>query len=69
MGTDLLEFAVLEVADVVSGKKNFTTAAKTVKRQTLEKQYGVGRRKRNIPVKNFKRSSRSRKDILTKIAN
>ena len=27
---DLLEFAVPEVADVVSGKKNFKTAAKSV---------------------------------------
>ena len=32
VGADLLEFAVPEVADVVSGKKNFTTAAKSVGR-------------------------------------
>ena len=37
-GADLLEFAVPEVADVVSGKKNFKTAAKSVGRQTLRKQ-------------------------------
>ena len=30
MGGDLLEFAVPEVADVVSGKKNFKTATKSV---------------------------------------
>ena len=30
VGVDLLEFAVPEVADVVSGKKNFKTAAKSV---------------------------------------
>ena len=30
VGADLLEFAVPEVADVVSGKKNFKTAAKSV---------------------------------------
>ena len=38
VGADLLEFAVPEVADVVSGKKNFKTAAKSVGRQTLRKQ-------------------------------
>ena len=81
---DLLEFAVPEVADVVSGKKNFKTAAKSVGRQTLRKQMGEGSRravgsasvrqagskqKRCIPVKSLKRSSRSRKDIFTNIAN
>ena len=30
VGADLLEFAVPEVADVNSGKKNFETAAKSV---------------------------------------
>ena len=49
-GADLLEFAVPEVADVVSGKKNFKTAAKIVGRQTLRKQLGGGKRKRSIPV-------------------
>ena len=68
-GADLLEFAVPEVADVVSGKKNFKTAAKSVGRQTLRKQLGGGKQKRSIPVKNLKRSSRSRKDIFTNIAN
>ena len=66
---DLLEFAVPEVADVVSGKKNFKTAAKNVGRQTLRKQLGGGKQKRSIPVKNLKRSSRSRRDIFTNIAN
>ena len=84
MGADLLEFAVLEVADVVSGKKKFKTAAKSVGRQTLRKQLGEGSRravgsasvrqagskqKTSIPVKSLKRSSRSRKDIFTNIAN
>ena len=59
VGADLLEFAMPEVADVVSGKKNFKTAAKSVGRQTLRKQPGGGRQKRSIPVKNLKRSSRS----------
>ena len=84
VGADLLEFAVPEVADVVSGKKNFKTAAKSVGRQTLRKQLREGSRrrkgtegvrqagskqKRSIPVKSLKRSSRTRKDIFTNIAN
>ncbi len=69
MGADLLEFAVPEVADVVSGKKFFKTAAKSVGRQTLRKQLEGGKQKRSIPVKSLKRSSRSRKDIFTNIAN
>ena len=35
VGADLLEFAVPEVADVVSGKKIIKTAAKSVGRQTF----------------------------------
>ena len=69
VGADLLEFAVPEVADVVSGKKNFKNAAKNVGRQTLRKQFGGGKQKRSIPVKNLKQSSRSRRDIFTNIAN
>ena len=68
VGADLLEFAVPEVADVASGKKNFKTAAKSVGRQTLRKQLGGGKQKRSIPIKSLKRSSRSRKDIFTNIA-
>ena len=69
VGADSLELAVPEVADVVSGKQNFKTAAKSVGRQTLRKQLGGGRQKRSIPVKNLKRSSRSRRDIFINIAN
>ena len=69
VGADLLEFAVPEVADVVSGKKNFKTADKNVGRQTLRKKLGGGKQKRSIPVKSLKRSSRSRRDIFTNIAN
>ena len=69
VSADLLEFAVPEVVDVVSGKKSFKTAAKSVGRQTLRKQLGGGKQKRSIPVKNLKRSSRSRRDISTKFAN
>ena len=69
VGADLLEFAVPEVADVVSGQKNFKTAAKSVGRQTLRRELGGGKQKRSIPVKSLKRSSWSRKDIFTYIAN
>ena len=69
VGADLLEFAVPEVADVVSGKKSFKTAAKSVGRQTLRKQLGGGKQKTSIPAKNLKRSSRSRRDIFTNIAD
>ena len=69
VGADLLEFAVPEVADVFSRKKNFKTAAKNVGRQTLRKQLGGGKQKRNIPVKSLKRSSWSRRDVFTNFAN
>ena len=69
VGADFLEFVVPEVVDVGSGKKNFKTAAKSVGRQTLRKQLGSAKQKKSIPVKSLKRSSRSRKDISTKIAN
>ena len=69
VGAGLLEFAVPEVADVVRGRKEFKTAAKSVGRQTLMKQLGGDRQKRSIPVKNLKRSSRSRRDIFFNVAN
>ena len=50
-------------------EKKIKTAAKSVGRQTLRKQPGGGRQKRNIPVKNLKRSSRSRRYIFSNIAN
>ena len=42
VGADLLEFAVPENAEVVSGRKKFKTAAMSVGRQTLRKQLGSG---------------------------
>ena len=42
VGADLLQFAVPEVADVVSCGKNFKTAAKSVGGQTLRKQLNSG---------------------------
>ena len=71
VGADLLEFAVPEIAEVVSGRKNFKTAAKSVGKQTLRKQLGEGSRskqRRIIPTKSTKQSSRSRRDIFTNIS-
>ena len=80
IGADLLEFAVPEIAEVVSGRKNIKTAAKNVRRQTLRKQLGEGSRKctggsrkrsvsRVIPTKPAKQTSRSRRDIFTNISH
>ena len=80
VGADLLEFAVPEIGEVISGRKNFKTAAKSVGKQTLRKQLGEGEgsrrrtvsRKRTgrriIPTKSTKQSSRSRRDIFTNIS-
>ena len=72
VGADLLEFAVPEIAEVVNGRKNFKTAAKSVGRQTLRQQLGEGSRKRTgsriIPTKSTNQSSRSRRDIFTNIS-
>ena len=37
VGADLLEFAVPEIGEVISGRKSFKTAAKSVGKQTLRK--------------------------------
>ena len=50
VGADLLEFAVPEIAEVVSGRKNFKTAGKSVGRQTLRKQLREGSRSGNWAV-------------------
>ena len=81
VGADLLEFTVPEIAEVVSGRKNFKAAAKSVGKQTLKKQLGEGqgshrrtgnrgggKQKRIIPTKSTKQSSRSRRDIFTNIS-
>ena len=80
VGADLLEFAVPEIAEVVSGRMNFKTAAKSEGRQTLRKQLVEGSRRRTgssrkrsssrvIPRKSAKQISRSRIDIFTKISH
>ena len=73
VGADLLEFAVPELAEVVSGRKNIKTAAKSVGRQTLRKQLGSGSRKRSAgrvnPTESAKQISRSRRDLFTNISH
>ena len=80
VGGDLLEFTVPEIAEVVSGRKNIKTAAKSVGRQTLRKQLGEGSRRRTedsrkriasrgIPTKSAIQISRSRRDIFTNISH
>ena len=40
VGVDFSEFAVPQVANAMGGKKNFESAAKSVRSQTLRKQLG-----------------------------
>ena len=72
VGADLLEFAVPEIAEVVGGRKNFKTAAKSERRHTLRKKLGSGSRKRTaskvIATKSAKQTSRWRRDICTNIS-
>ena len=69
---DLLEFAVPEIAEVVSGRKNFKTSSKCVGRQIPRKQLVSGSRKRSasriIPTKFAKQISRSRRDVFAIIS-
>ena len=48
---DLLEFAVPEVSDLVSGKKTFKTASKSVGRETLRKQLEVASKGETFELK------------------
>ena len=76
VGADLLEFAVPEIAEVVSGRKNFQTVARSVGRQTRRTHLGEGshrqirgrKQRKIIPPKSTKQSSRSRRDIFTNIS-
>ena len=73
VGADLLEFIVPELADVVSGRKKFKTAAKKVGRQTLRKQIDSGSTKRSanrvIPKKSAEQTSHSKRDLSTNISH
>ena len=42
VGADLLEFAAPEIGEVISGRKTFKSAAKSVGKKTLRKQLGQG---------------------------
>ena len=69
IGTDMLEFAAPEIGEVISGRKSFKTAAKSVGKKTLKKQLGGGsKHRRIIPTETTKQSSRSRRDIFTNIS-
>ena len=69
IGADMLEFAAPEIGEVISGRKSFKTAAKSVGKQTLKKQLGSGsKHKRIIPTKSTKQTSCSRRDIFTNIS-
>ena len=65
VGADLLEFAAPESAEVVIGRKNVKTAAKSVLRRISRKQFGGGSRKktasRTIPTKSAAQISQSAK--------
>ena len=45
VGADLLQFAAPEIGEVISGRKSFNSAAKSVGTQTLKKQLGQGSRR------------------------
>ena len=75
----MLEFAVPEIGEVIRGRKSFKTAPKSVGKQTLRKQLGEGsrsavgrrggsKRRRIIPTKSTKQSSRSRRVTFTNIS-
>ena len=73
VGADLLDFAAPEIAQVNGDRKNFNTAAKSVRRQTLRKQLGSGSSKRSasrfIPTKSAKQIIWSRRNIFTNISH
>ena len=72
VGAYMLEFAVPEIAVVVTGRKNFKTAANSVEIQTLRKQMGIGSKKKSanrvIATELANQSSRSRRDLFTNIS-
>ena len=61
VGADLLEFAVPDIAEVVSGRKNIKTSAKSVGRQTLRKQLGSGTKK-GVRAESFQQNQQNKSD-------
>ena len=43
IGADMLEFSLPEIGEVISGRKSFKSAAKSVGKETLKKQLGEGK--------------------------
>ena len=69
IGADVLEFAAPEIVEVISGRKSFKSAAKSLGKQTLKNQLGSGSKQRRIiPTKSTKQSSRSRRNIFANIS-
>ena len=70
IGADMLMFAAPKNGEVISVRKSFETAAKSVGKQTPKKQLGSGSKQRKIiPTKSTKQSSRSRREICTNISH
>ena len=64
IGAEMLEFAAPEFGEVICGRKSFKSAAKSVGKQILKKQFGSGSKQRRIfPTKATKQSNWSRRDI------
>ena len=76
IGADMLQFAAPEFGEVISSRKPFKLAAKSVGKQTLKTQLGEGSRRQMggskqrkiIPTKSTKQSSRSRRGFFTNIS-
>ena len=70
VGADLLEYAVPEIAEVISGNKNLKSAVTSVGKKTFRKQLGGDskRTRRFNPTKSTNINSRSRRDIFTIIS-
>ena len=70
VGADLLEIAAPELAEVVSRRRNFKTAAKSVGKQSLRKRLGSGNRKpkRAIGEKRLAYGTQASRVILAKSA-
>ena len=56
VSSELLEAAAPEIVEVVSGRKNFKTALKSVGRQTLRKLLGSGSRKKTSRADSFQQN-------------
>ena len=65
---DLLQFAAPEIGEVISGRKSFKSAAKSVGKQTLKKQLGEGegnrRRKGAVGVRQGSRGGSKQQRII-----